>query len=177
MTEEAAGGGTGVLDGIDDDELRTRLHSCCAADAWVEGVMAGRPYESEAELLAASDRATAELDADGLAQALAGHPRIGERVEAHGGDGRSASWSQGEQARVAGAGADLLGELAAANAAYEERFGHVYLVCASGRSAAELLAVCRGRLDNDPVTERGVVLEELAKINQLRLIKLLGEER
>lgn len=172
MTEPAAGGGTDVLGAIADDELRARLHSCCAADAWVQRILAGRPYGSEAALLAASDRATAELDPDGLDQALAGHPRIGERAAAHH-DGHSAAWSRSEQAGVTAAGDDVLGELAAANAAYEERFGHVYLVCASGRSAAELLAVCRARLGNDPQTERGVVLEELAKINQLRLIKLL----
>jgi 2-oxo-4-hydroxy-4-carboxy-5-ureidoimidazoline decarboxylase len=167
----------GGLNGLPDDEARVRLRSCCAADAWVEHMMAGRPYRSEAALLATSDRATAELDADGLAQALAGHPRIGDTTPAHGGDGRSAAWSKGEQAGVAAAGADLLGELAGANAAYEQRFGHVYLVCASGRSAAELLAVCQARLDNDPDTERGVVLGELAKINRLRLSKLLGEAR
>jgi len=178
MTEELAGGGTGLLNGLDGAELRARLQSCCRADAWVERVMAGRPYGSEAELLATSDRATAELDADGLAQALSGHPRIGETAaSAHGSDGRSAAWSRGEQSGVAGAGSDLLGELAGANLAYEERFGHVYLVCASGRSAPELLAVCQGRLGNDPETERGVVLEELAKINRLRLLKLLGGER
>ncbi|HEY5427567.1 MAG TPA: 2-oxo-4-hydroxy-4-carboxy-5-ureidoimidazoline decarboxylase, partial [Solirubrobacteraceae bacterium] len=88
-----------------------------------------------------------------------------------------AAWSRVEQAGVATAGADLLGELAAANAAYERRFGHVYLVCASGRDAATLLAVCQARLDNDPETERGVVLGELAKINRLRLGKLLEEPR
>jgi len=162
-----------VLQGLPD--LRARLRSCCAADAWVDQVVAGGPYESEAALFAASDRATASLDAEGLAQALAGHPRIGDAALAHGGDGRSAAWSRGEQAGVAGAGADLLGQLAAANAMYEARFGHVYLVCASGRDAAELLAVCRSRLDNDPEAERAVVLQELAKINRLRLAKLLEE--
>jgi 2-oxo-4-hydroxy-4-carboxy-5-ureidoimidazoline decarboxylase len=172
VTQRAAGGGTDLLGDVADDELHARLRSCCAADAWVQRILAGRPYGSEAALLAASDRATAELDADGLAQALAGHPRIGERAGAHH-DGHSAAWSRSEQAGVVAARDDVLGELAAANAAYEERFGHVYLVCASGRSAAELLAVCRARLGNDPQTERGVVLEELAKINQLRLIKLL----
>jgi len=72
--------------------------------------------------------------------------------------------------------AALRGQLAAANAAYEQRFRHVYLVCATGRSAAELLAVCRSRLGNDLATERQVVLGELAKINQLRLRKLLAPE-
>jgi 2-oxo-4-hydroxy-4-carboxy-5-ureidoimidazoline decarboxylase len=73
-------------------------------------------------------------------------------------------------------GRALRGQLAAANAAYEQRFRHVYLVCATGRSAAELLAICRSRLGNDPATERRVVLGELAKINQLRLRKLLARE-
>jgi 2-oxo-4-hydroxy-4-carboxy-5-ureidoimidazoline decarboxylase len=177
MSGGPAGGGRDVLGETSDDELRVRLHSCCAADAWVQRMLADRPYESEASLLTASDEATAALDEHGLAQALAGHPRIGERAPDHGGDARSATWSRGEQAGVTDAGADLLGRLAAANAAYEDRFGHVYLVCASGRSAAELLAVCQARLENDPETERAVVLEELAKINQLRLLKLLKEAR
>jgi 2-oxo-4-hydroxy-4-carboxy-5-ureidoimidazoline decarboxylase len=167
------GGGAAAFDVAPDDELRDRLRSCCAAEAWVEELVAGRPYRSEAALYAASDHATAELDAHGLEQALAGHPRIGDAAPAHGGDRRSAAWSKGEQAAVAAAGADVLDALAAANADYEQRFGHVYLVCASGRSAPDLLAVCQARLENDPETERGVVLGELAKINRLRLGKLL----
>jgi 2-oxo-4-hydroxy-4-carboxy-5-ureidoimidazoline decarboxylase len=138
-------------------------------------MVAGRPYRSAAALYAASDHATLALDPDGLAQALAGHPRIGDAAPAHSGDRRSAAWSRGEQAGVATAGASLLDDLAAANAEYERRFGHVYLVCASGRSADELLAICRSRVGHDPETERGVVLGELAKINRLRLAKLLEE--
>jgi len=167
--------GTAAFDRAPADDLRVRLHSCCAADAWVEEMVKGRPYRSEVALYAASDHATLALDADGLDQALAGHPRIGDRAPAHAGDTRSAAWSRGEQSAVATAGADVLSQLAAANAEYERRFGHVYLVCASGRGAEELLAVCRSRLDNDPETERGVVIGELAKINQLRLAKLLAE--
>jgi 2-oxo-4-hydroxy-4-carboxy-5-ureidoimidazoline decarboxylase len=165
--------GVVAFDVAPEGDLRDRLRSCCAAEGWVEEMVAGRPYRSEAALYAASDRATADLDDRGLDQALAGHPRIGDAAPAHGSDGRSAAWSRGEQAGVATAGADVLGALAAANAAYEQRFGHVYLVCASGRSAAELLAVCQARLDNDAETERTVVLTELAKINRLRLGKLL----
>jgi 2-oxo-4-hydroxy-4-carboxy-5-ureidoimidazoline decarboxylase len=141
------------------------LRACCAADAWVTALLDAQPYASEDELAAASDAATAALDEAGLAQALAGHPRIGERAES--------AWSRQEQSGMADADARIRAELAAANAEYERRFGHVYLVCASGRSAAELLAVCRARLGNDPATERGVVLDELAKINRLRLAKLV----
>lgn len=152
-------------------ELLAALRACCAADSWGASVAAGRPYPGEDALYAASAAATAALDAAGLGQALAGHPRIGERPVAHGG-----AWSRQEQAGVAGAAEGILGQLAAANAAYERRFGHVYLVCATGKDAPELLGICRSRLANDPATERGVVLGELAQINALRLRKLLQQE-
>jgi 2-oxo-4-hydroxy-4-carboxy-5-ureidoimidazoline decarboxylase len=155
----------------DDERLRSALQECCAAMSWVDRIIAGRPYQDEAALLAASDAATAALDGTGLDEALAGHPRIGERAAAgHG------AWSRQEQSGVAGAGADVRAELADANAAYEQKFGQVYLVCATGKSAEELLVVCRSRLTNDPDTERAVVRSELASINRLRLAKLLHPE-
>lgn len=160
----------------DDDELRMRLASCCAAELWVERVLAARPYANEADLWALSDVVTRELDDRGVSQALAGHPRIGGRLPTHSTGDRASAWSRQEQAGVARVEADLLTALAEANAEYERRFGYVYLVCATGRSAAELLDVCRARLDNDPQAERGVMLDELAKINRLRLSKLLSEE-
>jgi len=150
----------------DDDRLRAELAACCAARSWVAALVAGRPYPDQDALFAASDAATAELTDAGLAEALAAHPRIGDRT--------GEAWSRQEQAGMASAGADLHAELAAANAAYEQRFGQVYLVCATGRSARELLDICRSRLANDPVAERAVVLGELAKISRLRLAKLVG---
>lgn len=146
-------------------ELWARLRACCAADAWIQAITAGRPYAGEAELADASDAATAALDDGGLAQALSGHPRIGERP--------AGAWSRQEQAGVTGADGGVRAAIAAANDEYERRFGHVYLVCATGRDAEELLAICRARLDNPPEVERAVVLDELAKINRLRLAKLL----
>jgi 2-oxo-4-hydroxy-4-carboxy-5-ureidoimidazoline decarboxylase len=155
--------------GPDDDSLRAALSACCAARSWVSAVIAGRPYADEDALYATSDLATHKLDDVGLAEALGSHPRIGERAGAgHG------AWSRQEQSGVSGASADVIDKLAAANAAYEELFGHVYLVCATGKSAQELLAICQARLANDPGTEHGVVLDELAKINRLRLGKLLS---
>jgi 2-oxo-4-hydroxy-4-carboxy-5-ureidoimidazoline decarboxylase len=165
------GPGLDWLNAAPDADLRAALSACCAADSWVSRVGGGRPYPDADALYAASDTATAALDDAGLDQALAAHPRIGKRAAGHNG-----AWSRQEQAGVAGADDALRGQLAAANAAYEQRFGHVYLVCATGRSAAELLAVCQSRLGNDPATERRVVLGELAKINQLRLRKLLAPE-
>lgn len=152
-------------------EMRASLGACCAADAWIDAIIAGRPYPDLDTLAGASDAATSALDDLGLEQALSGHPRIGERETGHDG-----AWSRQEQAGVAGAGVDTRAAIAAANAEYERRFGRVYLVCATGRSAGELLAVCRARLDNAPEVERGVVLAELAAINRLRLTKLLRPE-
>jgi 2-oxo-4-hydroxy-4-carboxy-5-ureidoimidazoline decarboxylase len=108
------------------------------------------------------------LDPADLEQALAGHPRIGER---HGADDRS----RREQAGVHGADPATIQALADGNQAYERQFGHIYLVCATGRSAGELLALLQERLGNDPGAEWAVVRTELAKINRIRLAKLLED--
>ncbi|MEO8888618.1 MAG: 2-oxo-4-hydroxy-4-carboxy-5-ureidoimidazoline decarboxylase [Jatrophihabitantaceae bacterium] len=155
----------------DEDALRDALHRCCAAQSWISSIDGGRPYRDEDALGDASDEATAALDAAGLAEALDGHPRIGQQAPSH-----SGAWSRQEQAGVSAADGSVRADLAAANAAYEERFGQLYLVCATGRSADQLLALCRARLTNDPRTEHAVVLDELAKINRLRLGKLLHAE-
>jgi 2-oxo-4-hydroxy-4-carboxy-5-ureidoimidazoline decarboxylase len=150
-----------------DGRAREVLLGCCPAAGWAEKVAAGRPYTSLDALLA---RARAALTDEDVTEALAGHPRIGDtRAAAH------SSWSRGEQAGVGGSGDTVLAELAAGNRAYEERFGHIYLVCAAGRSATELLAILRDRLSNDPGTERQVTRDELRKINELRLIRLIGQ--
>jgi allantoicase len=146
------------------------LASCCASRAWVERMAAGRPYADLDALLEASDRAIRELGRDDLAEALSGHPRIGQRAA---GASTEATWSRQEQASVADADAEVRAALVEGNRAYEQRFGHVFLVRAGGRSARELLAALRQRLGNDPDTEWGVVAEELGEITRLRLERLL----
>ena len=153
------------------DDVRAALLECCSSPQWADAVAARRPYSSPAALYAAADEAVAGLGDAELHAALAGHPRIGERARA----GHSAS-SGREQAGVASSAATTLDALADGNREYEARFGHVYLVCASGRSGAELLALLRDRLRNDPATEWDVTRAELSKINQLRLAKLIDAE-
>lgn len=140
------------------EQARHELEACCAAPRWAAAVAAGRPYTSVDALVTAADDALTDADLD---SAMAGHPRIGDRTAS----GRS----QREQSGVAAADAAVLDALAAGNREYEERFGHVYLVCASGRSAEDLLATLRSRLANDASTERKVALGELAAINRIRL--------
>ena len=142
--------------------------ACCSSARWAAEVVSGRPYATAGELLASSDAAVAGLAPADLEQALAGHPRIGER---RGGDQRS----RREQAGVLGADPAAIQALADGNEEYERRFGHIYLVCATGRNAADLLALLRERLGNDPGTEWGVVRRELGKINRIRLAKLLED--
>lgn len=135
------------------------LASCLAVPRWVDEVLAGQPYESGAALLAAADRAAQELTDDELEQALAGHPRIGERGGAQ---------SQREQAGV-GTSADVRARLTAGNAAYEARFGRVFLIRAAGRDADEVLAELERRLGNDEATERAETVDNLRQIALLRL--------
>jgi 2-oxo-4-hydroxy-4-carboxy-5-ureidoimidazoline decarboxylase len=154
-----------------DASLLTDLHACCAAESWRRDILAGRPYAGEQSLLAASGAAIAGLDASGLAQALAAHPRIGERPAQV--NHTEADWSRSEQSGMGTADAALRDQIAEANRRYEERFNQVYLVCASGLAADELLATCLSRLENDDSTERDVVLGELTKIVAIRLGRLL----
>jgi 2-oxo-4-hydroxy-4-carboxy-5-ureidoimidazoline decarboxylase len=149
---------------------RQHLRACCSSERWVAEVASGRPYATAEDLLASSDAATAGLEPADLEQALAGHPRIGEGRHA---DDRS----RREQAGVLGADAAVIQALAEGNEEYERRFGHIYLVCATGRSAADLLALLRQRLGNDPAAEWGVVRSELGKINRIRLARLLGDDQ
>ena len=155
--------GLSVLNALPSHDFEESLLRCCAAPGWARRVTAGRPYASVADLLAAADAAWADRDPGDLDAAMAGHPRIGER--------RLSGWSAGEQARV-GADAKTLTALADANAAYEQRFGHVFLICATGRGPAEILAELNRRMSHDPATERKVAAAEIGKINALRLRKL-----
>jgi 2-oxo-4-hydroxy-4-carboxy-5-ureidoimidazoline decarboxylase len=148
------------------DDLRPLLVNCLAVPRWVDTVLTSRPYDSREALLTAAGSAAAELTADEIHQAIAHHPRIGER---RAGD-------QHSSAEQSGVDTALAARLRAANARYEDRFGHIYLVFASGRTGEELLEILESRLANDPATELAVVNAELAKITLLRLGKLVTDE-
>jgi 2-oxo-4-hydroxy-4-carboxy-5-ureidoimidazoline decarboxylase len=164
-------GGLGWLNGLSPAEARRELLACCTSERWTDGVAAGRPYPSITALLDSSNKVVVGLAVDDLRAALDGHPRIGDRAGPRRGD---RDWSRREQAGVTTSDDAVQQGLAEGNAAYERRFGHIYLVCAAGRSGAELLAVLRDRLGNEPETEWDVVRAELSKINALRLARLLG---
>ncbi|MFI6167367.1 2-oxo-4-hydroxy-4-carboxy-5-ureidoimidazoline decarboxylase [Nocardia sp. NPDC051052] len=164
MTDDVAG--LARFDAMPDGAATEALLACCSSPEWARALVAGRPYASVGALLAAADTVLAGLPESEIDRALAGHPRIGERPDT--------AASAREQAGVATAEHAVRSALADGNRAYEARFGHRYLVCASGRSGGELLAILDERLGNDAETERRVMRTELAKINRLRLRALLA---
>jgi OHCU decarboxylase len=164
------------LDALAPEEAATLFRACCGAAHWVSAMVGERPFESLGTLLAVADEIWWALGPDDWQEAFAHHPRIGERRAAEPQDARAASWSADEQAGVAAAPLSVQEELAAANRAYEARFGHIYIVCATGRSAEEMLRLAQSRLANDPDTELRIAAEEQRKITRLRLEKLFGEE-
>jgi 2-oxo-4-hydroxy-4-carboxy-5-ureidoimidazoline decarboxylase len=155
-------------------DAQQTLLDCCSAPGWAEQMTAGRPYYSAEDAIRQSGAIVAALSAADLTEALAGHPRIGERPDTSQYAAKAADWSRREQAGVDADDAQMSQALATGNLEYERRFGHIYLVCASGRTGKELLAVLRGRLQNEPQDEWQVVRTELQKINALRLRQLLA---
>jgi 2-oxo-4-hydroxy-4-carboxy-5-ureidoimidazoline decarboxylase len=180
-----------ALNAAEPERAERALLACCASRRWADELIVHRPYHDLETMEQVSDRVFAELHWLDVEQALAAHPRIGERAEGASsvppgggriensvppGGGRientEAAWSRAEQA-AAGDHA-LTAELAGANREYEQRFGHVFLICATGLSAQQILDALRERLGNDEQAERAVVRGELRKIANLRLRKLVG---
>jgi 2-oxo-4-hydroxy-4-carboxy-5-ureidoimidazoline decarboxylase len=153
------------LNAADAPAATAELRAVCAADAWAAALLAGRPYPDTAALLAASDAATAALDATGLAEAMAAHPPIGRPKP---GEAASAR----EQRGMTEAPDALRARMLELNLAYQERFGHVFLVCATGLTGEQLRDAAEARLGNTPERERAVVRGELGKINRVRLTRL-----
>jgi 2-oxo-4-hydroxy-4-carboxy-5-ureidoimidazoline decarboxylase len=149
-----------------------QLRACCAADAWLNQLSPARPFASAKDALDLSDEILLGLDDAALDQALAAHARIGERRL---GSTTEDRWSRSEQAGALAVATDVQERLAEGNRRYEERFGHVFLIRAAGRSAEEMLAALEQRLGHDDDTERDVVRRELAEIVRLRLLKLVGD--
>ncbi|MFI1796499.1 2-oxo-4-hydroxy-4-carboxy-5-ureidoimidazoline decarboxylase [Streptomyces sp. NPDC020379] len=155
---------------VADSAARAALREICASRTWASALLAHRPYPDTAALCAASDTAMAALTPADLAEAMSGHPPIGRPTP---GDPVSAR----EQRGMAGAPAALQAEMLARNLAYQEKFGHVFLICATGLTAGQLYDAIRNRTDNPPEREREIVRTELGKINRIRLTRLAEEPR
>jgi len=160
------------------DEAMKAILPCCASEAWARGMATRRPLTNIAALLAASDETCSTLKHADWIEAFNSHPRIGESQPSHSSQihslqTQSVQWSAQEQGKVSDADADAKRALADANQEYERRFGRTFIVCATGKSAPEILALLRQRLKNDPETEFKEAAEQQRQITRIRLRKWL----
>lgn len=155
------------------EEAEQEILACCGSRAWANQLAARRPLDATS-LTRASDEIWFRLKPEDWHEAFSGHPRIGARKAPSAATGQSASWSAQEQKRVANAPDSIQDELAEANHRYEQRFGRVFIVCATGKSAQEMLDILRRRLQNNDATELLAAAEEQLKITNLRLQKWLS---
>jgi 5-hydroxyisourate hydrolase/2-oxo-4-hydroxy-4-carboxy-5-ureidoimidazoline decarboxylase len=164
------------LDALPPEEATDAFLRCCGSRRWAEAMERGRPYADAPALLAAAEREFGSLAREDWLEAFSHHPRIGDRDSLAARFPATAGWSASEQAEVAGAGEDVLDALLRGNREYETRFGHIFIVCATGKTAAEMLALLRERLPNAPAAELEIAAAEQRKITALRLAKLLAED-
>jgi OHCU decarboxylase len=146
----------------------------CGARRWASAMVALRPIGSVVELSEAADRVWATMNETDWMEAFACHPRIGERKAAHA-TAKSAAWSRQEQSSAAAAAEDVLAEIAKCNARYEELYGFTYIVCATGKTAVEMLAILKRRLASNREAELREAAEQQRQITQIRLGKWLIE--
>ncbi|MFF4493875.1 2-oxo-4-hydroxy-4-carboxy-5-ureidoimidazoline decarboxylase [Streptomyces sp. NPDC001546] len=151
---------------LDDSAATAELHEVCASSAWVGKLLAQRPFATADSLYAANEAAMAELTADDLGEAMGGHAPIGRPKP---GDPTSAR----EQRGMAGASEELRNELLELNLAYQEKFGHVFLICATGATGEFMRDAVKVRIENAPEQEREIARGELVKINRIRLTRLV----
>jgi OHCU decarboxylase len=167
--------GLGHLNALPAGEAERELLGCCGSPEWARRVASARPLRSVEALLAVAAEAWWTVGAAAWRAAFRTHPRIGERTAEAAQTERERAWSAGEQAGMATADGEIRAAIAAGNRAYEERFGHVFLVRAAGRSPAEILAGLRARLANPPQHEILVAALEQQRITELRLGRWLDE--
>ena len=167
------------LNALDDRAAVGAFLRCCGSSRWARQMSAARPFADATAMVEAADRIGSALEAADWLEAFAAHPRIGaERAGRAGraGEAGREDWSEQEQASVALAADETLRRLADANRDYEARFGYVFIVCATGKTAAEMLDLLEHRLRHDAGDELAIAAEEQRKITRIRLIKLLAQE-
>ena len=157
---------------LSHDELKEALIKCCASSAWVHRMLSHIPAEDMVELLEDAEIEWYNCTEEDWKEAFSAHPKIGDAsaVSKH---KSTAAWAADEQRSIETASAETLAALVKANKLYEEKFGYIFIVCASGKTAEEMLGMLHTRLQNNPQEEIRVAADEQNKITKLRIEKLL----
>jgi 2-oxo-4-hydroxy-4-carboxy-5-ureidoimidazoline decarboxylase len=157
---------------LNDDDARESFMRCCGSTRWSELMLRARPYESAAVLVETAERFWWGLSKDDWLEAFGAHPRIGEIDALRARFASTAAWASREQAGALGASEDVLNELAIGNRQYEARFGYIFIVCATGKTAEEMLELLRQRLSNEAEAEIKLAAAEQIAITLIRLERL-----
>ena len=163
------------LNSISPSEAENELLKCCGSRAWAARLIAIRPFKNLDDLIAKADRVWWSLEPRDWLAAFHSHPKIGEKKAAAATAVEAQRWSEDEQSGTRNAAAETMAALAELNREYEKKFGYIFIVCASGKSSEEMLAILRRRLGNDGDEELRNAASEQAQITQLRLRKLIGK--
>jgi 2-oxo-4-hydroxy-4-carboxy-5-ureidoimidazoline decarboxylase len=159
---------------LPEPEAIEALTRCCGAHRWVNRVAHKRPYKDDADLFATADEVWAHMGQEDILEAFQHHPQIGDLDALRKKFATTATWAEGEQSGTASASEAVLQGLADGNRDYLEKFGYIFIVCATGKSAAQMLELLKARLKNDPAHELQVAAAEQAQITRLRLEKMLA---
>ena len=161
------------LNSLPAGDAARELLQCCGSKRWATQVAGARPYEDLADLVARANEIWWSLDRDDWLEAFRSHPKIGEKKSAETVSAQAREWSSNEQASINTAAAETTHALAELNHAYEAKFGYIFIICATGKTSAEMLAALRERIEHDVREELPLAAAEQSKITELRLKKLL----
>ncbi len=161
------------LNSLSAAEVQTELLKCCGSQEWARLMIAALPFSNFDELSEKADQIWWSLDPNDWLEAFHSHPKIGEKKAAASTSEQSRRWSEAEQAGVSDGAAETLQSLAGLNNEYEQKFGYIFIVCATGKSSEEMLQILRARFQNSSADELRTAAAEQAKITQLRLKKLI----
>jgi len=163
------------LNELPPDAAEAEFLKCCGSKSWAAAMSKARPFENITRLLESADRAWWSLSSEDWFEAFRAHPKIGEPKAETAQSALAETWSAQEQSRATNSGPESRSALANANHQYEEQFGFIFIICATGKSVEEIMANLHRRLQNDRDTELRVAAEEQGKITRLRLEKLLNK--
>lgn len=161
------------LNSLPFEEAKAEFMRCCGSTRWAEAMARARPFKTESAVFSEAGWLWSQTSAEDWREAMSHHPRIGDVSKLRERFKASGAWSEQEQKGVQGAGEEVLQGLADGNREYEERFGFIFLICATGKSAQEILEQLRERMNNPPALELRIAAGEQAQITRIRLEKLL----